>query len=123
MADIIIIDDEDVLRLTMRKILERVGHTIRDAGNGDEGIRLHREQPAELVITDLYMPGKEGIETIQELKRREPDLPILAVSGGSAVMDAESTLADAELLGADAILPKPFSVDELREAVAQLVGP
>ncbi|NIP60338.1 MAG: response regulator [Gemmatimonadetes bacterium] len=122
MANIIIIDDEDVLRLTMRKILERVGHQVRDAGNGDEGIRLHRESPAELVITDLYMPGKEGIETIQELKDAEPDLPILAVSGGSAVMNAENTLADAELLGADAILPKPFSVDQLRDAVTELVG-
>ena len=121
MADIIIIDDEPALRATMRKILERADHTVREAANGDEGIRLHRESPADLVVTDLFMPEKEGIETIQELKTIDPELPILAVSGGGAVMDARGSLADAELLGADAILSKPFTVQQLQARVGELI--
>ena len=121
MADIIIIDDEPALRATMRKILERVGHQIREAEDGDRGIELQRERAADLVITDIFMPGKEGMETIQELKEEFPDVRILAVSGGAS-LGASGPLMDAELFGADATLAKPFTVETLQERVAEVLG-
>jgi len=121
MAEIIVIDDEPALRATVRKILERAGHTVRDADNGEKGIRLHREHPADLVITDLFMPDKEGIETIQELKESSRERPNLAVSGGSKYFDASGPLSDAELLGADGVLAKPFGVEELQRRVDELL--
>lgn len=120
MADIIIIDDEAALRSTMRKILERAGHVIREAEDGDRGIQLQREHPADLVITDIFMPGKEGMETIQDLKEEFPDVRILAVSGGASV-GASGPLMDAELFGADGTLAKPFSVEILQKRVAEVL--
>lgn len=121
MADIIIIDDEPALRATMRKILERVGHEIREAEDGDRGIELQRERPADLVITDIFMPGKEGMETIQDLKEEFPGVRILAVSGGAS-LGASGPLMDAELFGADGTLAKPFTVEVLQERVAEILG-
>ena len=122
MANILIIDDDPGLRATMRRILERTGHSVRVASDGDMGISLYRAEPADLVITDLIMPEKEGIETIQELREDFPQVRILAVSGGGMV-DPDGPLTDAELFGADASLAKPFSVDELRDAVDGLLSP
>lgn len=121
MALILIIDDDDALRATMRKILERAGHEVRDAADGDRGLKIFREEGPDLVITDIIMPEKEGIETIQELREEDPELPILAVSGGGRA-DPSEPLTDAMLLGADETLAKPFGVDELREMVERLLG-
>lgn len=121
MADIIIIDDEPALRGTMRKILERAGHSVREASDGDEGIRLFRVRPADLVVTDIFMPEKEGMETIQELREEDPEVRILAVSGGGSI-GPSGPLHDAELFGADGSLAKPFSVEELQEKVDDLLG-
>lgn len=121
MADILIIDDDDALRSTLRKILERGGHTVREAADGVSGLALLRESSPDLVVTDLYMPEKEGIETILELRAVHPDLPILAVSGGG-FMAPGSSLSDAEALGADATLAKPFSIEAFQEVVDRLLG-
>lgn len=120
MADIIIIDDEAALRSTMRKILERAGHGVREAEDGAGGIALCRQKTPDVVITDIFMPGKEGMETIQELRGEFPDLRILAVSGGARFGPAEP-LSDAELFGADGSLAKPFSVEDLRDAVEEVL--
>ena len=113
------IDDDEAMRSTVRKILEREGHEVRVAKDGGEGLRIFRERPADVVVTDVIMPGKEGIETILELREEAPDVRILVISGG---LLTETRLSDAEALGADASLPKPFTVDELRSAVAALLG-
>ncbi len=120
MARILIIDDDAALRRTMRKIVERMGHVAREAENGAIGLRLFREGEYELVVTDLLMPEKEGIETILELREEGREVRILAVSGGMA-LDREGPLEDAEALGADASLPKPFSVEEFTAAVERLL--
>lgn len=121
MADIIIIDDEADLRSTMRRILEGAGHQVREAGDGNEGIRLFHQRPADLVITDIFMPEKEGMETIQELRGEQEDVKILAVSGGGRMAHVDP-LEDAELFGADGTLAKPFTVEELRRKVEELLG-
>lgn len=122
MADILIIDDDDALRSAMRKILQRRGHAVREAVDGSSGLALMRESRPDLVVTDLYMPGKEGIETILELRAEDPDLPILAVSGGGVAMVPGLSLSDAEALGANASLAKPFSVEAFQNAVERLLA-
>lgn len=122
MARILVIDDDPVVRQTIGRILERAGHDVELAANGDEGLRMYHAGRHELVITDLYMPEKEGIETIQELRAERPDLLILAVSGGILGDDAEGALIDAELLGASGTLAKPFTTEELQGTVGRLLG-
>jgi DNA-binding response OmpR family regulator len=118
---VLLIDDDPAMRGTMRKILEREGHEVRDAPNGREGIELFRAEGADVVVTDLIMPEQEGIETIIELRELSPSVRILAVSGGEGVLGPDGRLFDAEALGADASLAKPFTVDQLRNAVAALL--
>ena len=121
MGSILVIDDDQAMRSTIRKILEREGHEVREASDGEAGLRVHRDRPADVVVTDVIMPGKEGIETVLELREDYPDVRILVISGGGTVL-AESTLSDAEALGADASLSKPFTVDQLRNAVNALLA-
>jgi len=121
MAKILIIDDDPALRGTMRKILERSGHEVTEAADGDAGLRQVAAAAPDLVITDLLMPEKEGIETIQELTERYPDVRILAVSGAGGSEEEEGPLMDAKLFGAHAVLPKPFSVQTLTDVVARLL--
>lgn len=122
MARILIIDDEAALRRTMRRMLAGTGHEIVEASNGAEGLAVLQERAVDLVITDLVMPDKDGIETIQILRERWPELKILAVSG-RGLLNPRERLADAQLFGADAALPKPFKVAELLEQVAALLLP
>ena len=121
MGKILVIDDEDQIRAMLRQALESSGHEVLEAINGKEGVRIYQEQPADLVITDILMPEKEGIETIMVLKQAHPGMPILAISGGgrSGAMDF---LDMARALGADEALQKPFRRAELLEAVNRLIG-
>lgn len=120
MAYILIIEDDDQLRQTLRQILERDGHEVEEAADGEAGVDVLRQGIPDLVVTDLIMPRKEGIETIQELRREYPGLRILAVSGGG-MMAPGGPLADAEFFGADASLAKPFSLQAFRDTVAGLL--
>jgi len=82
MARILLIDDDAPVRRTLRKMLERQGYEVEEAPDGKAGLTLYQENPADLIITDLIMPEMEGIETIMELRRRFPDVKIIAMSGG-----------------------------------------
>lgn len=108
------IDDDEDVRSLLERILTSAGHIVVLAADGREGLEQFRAGPADLVITDLYMPNKEGIETITELRLRLPQLPIIAMSGKPM---AGTMLSIAGHLGAVAILQKPFSQKELLEAV------
>lgn len=116
MARILIIDDEDLARYTLLKMLSGSGHELAEAENGKEGLDLHRESPFDLIITDLIMPEMEGMETILALRRDGPTPKIIAVSGGGRSGSADY-LSMARRLGADQVLPKPFSQDELLSTV------
>jgi len=118
--NILIIEDDGALRKVMAKVLRMSGHQVSEAEDGRVGLRLFREDAFDLVVSDLLMPEKEGIETIMELRENNPDLPILAVSGGFAT-DREGPLHDAEILGASASLAKPFTVQEFSDAVEALL--
>lgn len=116
MAKILLIDDEVDLRQTLRLFLEQAGHTVVEADNGDEGIALHRSESPDLVITDLIMPGKEGIETILAMRRTDVTTPIIAISGGGR-LELTDFLQAARKLGAAYTLKKPFRREQLLEAV------
>jgi len=118
---ILVIDDDDQLRGMLRQTLERVGYDVADAPNGKEGIRLFRENPADLVITDIIMPEKEGMETIIDLRREFPEVKIIAMSGGGRI-GPEDYLQDAKVFGAQCTLTKPLNRNELLEAVRELIN-
>lgn len=120
MARIIVIEDEAAIRRLVSRILARSGHEVREADNGRDGVALHRAEAADLVITDVFMPGQDGIETIRQIREFAPDTPIIAMSGGGARGGVDS-LEGAEAIGAQAVMQKPFSPDELEEAVFSLL--
>lgn len=116
MAKIIVIEDEELVRYTLKLTLESVGHEVWEACNGREGVALVESTPCDLVITDIIMPEMEGIETISTLRSKSGQLPIIAVSGGGRIGNMDFLKAAKEL-GATTILPKPFEPDELLELV------
>ena len=116
MARILVVDDEDLGRVTLRQMLEADGHEVLEAANGREGVALHSNDPVDLVVTDIIMPEQEGIETIVQLRRKNPQLKIIAISGGGRMKNMDF-LKIASHVGADATLTKPFSTRELLETV------
>lgn len=121
MPRILIIDDDKPMRSMLRQTLERAGYQVQEAANGMEGIKSYRDQPPDLVITDLVMPEKEGIETIVELRKENPPPRIIAISGGGRI-SAGDYLHIATKLGVQHTLAKPFSRDEILETVRKVIG-
>ena len=122
MAKILILEDDRSLRTAFRGMLESAGHEVLEADDGEAGLRIFQASPADLVITDLIMPRKEGIETILELRDKYSDsLKIIAVSGGG-LGDPEKYLRTAKTLGADFALVKPVSRRVLLGAVNEALG-
>jgi len=120
MARILIIDDNVPTRDILRQALERVGHEVVEASDGRVGIEHQRTRPAEVIITDILMPGQEGFETIRELRRDFPTTGLIAMSGGGQIGCA-TLLAIAERLGAQCVLQKPFSLRDMLDAVHHLL--
>ncbi|NOY36657.1 MAG: response regulator [Chlorobi bacterium] len=120
MARIIVIDDEPYILLMLKKMLEKEGHEVEMATNGVEGSELFEQNPADLIITDIVMPEKEGLETIMDLRVKNPQLKIIAISGGGRV-DSREYLNSAQLLGANKTIQKPFKKDEIIQAVRELL--
>ena len=120
MARILVIDDEELVRYTLRAILESADHEVVEAKDGNEGIASCKAHPADLVITDIIMPEKEGMETIIELRHAYPDVKIVAISGGGRIGSSDY-LKLAQKLGADEIMPKPFQMDEVLSMVRRVL--
>ncbi len=116
MTRILVIDDDDRFRSMLEQMLTKAGYEVATAANGHAGLQLQRAAPAALVITDLIMPEKEGMETIMELRRSFPAVRIIAISGGGR-HGTQDFLPVAAKLGAARTLAKPFTRDELLEAV------
>lgn len=121
MAHILIIDDEDMVRMVLKQSLEKAGHAVTEASNGAKGIKALHDGNFDLIITDIVMPEKEGVETIAEIRASEPDLPIIAVSGGGRI-GPENYLDAARKLGANHAFAKPFDRAELLGAVDQCLS-
>lgn len=122
MALVLIIDDNEALRTVIRRTLESAGYSVVDAADGRQGLALLASHQPDLLITDILMPTKEGIETIREVREARPELSIIAISGGGAgPMNGADLLAIARQFGANAVLEKPFRPAELRQAIGALL--
>lgn len=117
MAHILVIDDDEQVRYILRRALERAGHSVAQAVDGEAGIRQYRAQPADLVITDIFMPGQDGLETILQLRREFAGVKIIAMSGGDRT-GAIDLRKEAGLFGASQTLLKPFRLAELSAVVS-----
>ncbi len=121
MPRILVIDDDRVVRELAARILQLHGHTVDLAGDGNQGLAAIRAHAPDLVVTDMEMPGKDGVEVIEILAKDLPDLPIIAMSGAT---QSAQYLYLASYLGAERLLNKPFTADVLIAAVdAVLQGP
>jgi DNA-binding response OmpR family regulator len=116
MPTVLVIDDEPLMRKMVCNTLASAGFQVADASNGVMGLKLYREQRPNLVITDILMPDKEGIETIIEIRKIDSRARIIAMSGGGRT-NREDFLKIAKQFGAMEILKKPFRGDELLGAV------
>lgn len=121
MAQILVIDDDAAIRGSVRRLLERAGHTVLDAADGAAGIRQLRTAPVALMITDIYMPGEDGFATIRRVRREWPAIKIITMSGGSRAGPADLN-AGAAAMGAARTLSKPFDAGDLIEAVNSVLG-
>jgi CheY-like chemotaxis protein len=120
MARILVIDDDDGMRSMLQQMLVAIGHEVVLAADGREGVEQYRATPADLVITDLFMPNQEGLETIQQLRREFPEVVIVATSGKTG---NETMLAIAKRLGANAVIEKPFFQDQILAIVEKVLRP
>jgi DNA-binding response OmpR family regulator len=116
MARILVIDDDPLMRSLIVRTLGEAGHELREAVDGEKGLALALAETFDVVVTDILMPGKEGIETIRELRQARPDIGIVAISGGGShhLMDF---LQFARQFGADQAIAKPFRAADLVAAV------
>ena len=119
MAKILVIDDDPAMRKMARRTLADPRHEVIEAADGKEGIEKFRAEAPEVVITDIVMPEKEGIQTIREMRAIRSDVVIIAMSGGGAG-PGELYLNIAKVFGADAVLAKPFRPAELVALVERL---
>jgi DNA-binding NtrC family response regulator len=120
MARILLIEDDESVRTVLYLTLVHVGHDVIEARNGREGLDLFRRSRVDLVITDIVMPEKEGFEVLMKIRKRNPALKIIAISGGG-LHNAAHYLHTAKLLGAAKVLAKPFSNEALMAAVNELL--
>lgn len=117
MSRILLVEDDSSIRELLEITLTRAGHTVVTAGNGREGLARFRPGAFDLLITDLVMPEKEGIEMLRELHGKDPAMKAMAMSGGGKFGAAETYLRLASLLGTKTILTKPFTPDEFLATV------
>ena len=120
MARVLIIDDDVTLRQALTKHLEHAGHDVRQAADGDAGVRAYQRHAADVVIVDIFMPVQGGLQTIGRLRREWPDVKILAMSGVKSA-GALDVAGHATSLGADRFITKPFEAAELLELIATLL--
>ncbi len=121
-ATILVIDDDPAMRRYIKTALEREGYDVLEAADGVEGMALKRARGVNLIIVDIFMPEKDGLETIIELRAESPDCPILAMSGGGS-MGEMSFLDYSRQFGARELLRKPFKPADLLAAVSRLLTP
>lgn len=130
MASILIIDDEEDVRLVLKEVLERAGYEVSVAENGLEGLQLLERDEVDLMITDVIMPGIDGVTTMQRARGMYPNMPVIVITGGGNIAPMEyepgaiktsAFLASATKAGANRTLTKPFGRKDILEAVQELL--
>ena len=120
MKRILVIDDDDTLRAILKRLFYTAGYEVAVAEDGMAGIRIQQIEPFDLVMTDLVMPEKEGLEVIMEIRKKYPDTKIIAMSGGGRI-HPDQYLELARNLGAQRVFSKPFKANEVLAAVRELL--
>jgi CheY-like chemotaxis protein len=113
---LLIVDDDADMRLSLKLALEMAGYTAELAADGREALAIQQQRPADVLITDIFMPESDGFEVIDAVRRRFPQTRIVVISGGAKLAKREYLL-DAALMDVDAILPKPFDVEALLQTL------
>ena len=121
MAKILVIDDDELVQATVKAALELDDHDVALASDGLQGLDTFKREAFDLVITDIIMPEKEGIETIIELRQHKPDVKVIAISGGGRTSN-QIFLDVAKKFGAVEVLSKPFTPKQLLAVVAKVLG-
>jgi CheY-like chemotaxis protein len=121
MARVLVVDDDPAIRGTVKRALVAHGYEVVEASDGSQALELFRAHPADLVLTDLYMPGVDGLEFTRRLAKEFAGARVVAMSGGVLQTPADA-LEVAAMLGAAATLPKPFSLDELLDVVRKVLA-
>lgn len=121
MNTVLIVDDDPLARDSLRLMLERAGYQVVEATDGLEAMKLFKGSPADLVVTDIFMPEMDGIEIIRELRILSPEVKIIAVSGGGLISEKEM-LKIASGFGVDATFSKPFDSQEFLDTVATIIA-
>ena len=122
MKRILIIDDDYLVRDMMERLMRKACYDVETAEDGSRALRLHRDNPVDLVITDIIMPEKEGLETITEFRQSSSGVKIIAISGGGRIGPA-GYLKMAKMLGADRTFAKPVDTAQLLSTVEELLAP
>ncbi len=122
MAHILLIDDDDQFRDMMTQMLQQDQHKLTVAKDGAEGLALINSTRFDLIITDILMPKMDGIELIAALKKLACKTPIIALSGGRRMISADFNLESASLVGVSSTLAKPFTRNELRDAIKEALA-
>ena len=117
MARVLVIDDDAEIRVSLIKALEKAGHDVDEAGDGEEAIEYFTSMPYDVVVSDINMPVKDGVESFLDLKTDYPDLKLIMISG-----EDEALLKTAEELGANRAIAKPFSITDILTAVEEVLA-
>ncbi|MGE0705211.1 MAG: response regulator transcription factor [Vicinamibacterales bacterium] len=117
---VLVVDDEPAFRELVKRTLRQAGYLVDEAPDGEVALALFREHRPDLIILDIVMPTKDGLETLRGIRARDQEVPILAVSAGGLI-SSQDYLKPAALLGASQTLAKPFPMSELLSAVATLL--
>lgn len=122
MTDVLILDDDEQITTLVQAMLTRAGYTVAVESSGNRALQAIGDHEFRLLITDILMPEIDGIDVIQQSRRRQPNLKIIAMSGGRRKITADFNLKSARMLGASESLEKPFTKDQLLKAVERQIG-
>jgi OmpR family response regulator RpaB len=121
MAKILVVDDDASMRLMLNRVLAMGGHTVIEAQNGAEGLRVFHSDHPDLIVMDMMMPEQDGFEAMRDIRQSGSKVGIIAISGGGSI-GGDMYLDFSKKLGADDILHKPFRPAELLERVGRILG-
>jgi len=122
MSLILVVDDHYPMRVALEELLKQMGHDVLGAKNGKEALAIQKRQPADVLLTDIFMPEMDGYEVIQKFKEQFPTVPVIAMTGGMSRKPDGPYLEIARKFGAKWVLPKPFSSLQFGEIIRAATG-